>query len=154
MVLEYMILLAAWILTIIALLLFIPRDKIRQAHIAFLFKQLLTWVFGLSVVQLKLIEYPVRLFPYANRASFTFEFFVYPAICAICFVHYPERKSKIIKFSYIAVYTSCMTLFETIIGKYTELIHYIHWTWYWSWITIFLTTWITIIYSRWFCQRK
>ncbi len=154
MVLEYMVLLAAWILSIIALLLFVPRDKIRQAHIAFLFKLLLTWVFGLSVVELNLIEYPVRLFTYANRTSFTFEFFVYPAICAICFVHYPERKSKIIKFSYIAAYTSGMVLFEIILERYTQLIHYIHWAWYWSWITIFLTTLITILYSRWFCQIK
>ncbi|WP_345788342.1 CBO0543 family protein [Desulfosporosinus orientis] len=62
---------------------FIPKDKIRKALIAFLFKQVITWAVGLGVVELRLIEYPVRLFPYANRTSFSFEYFIYPSICAI-----------------------------------------------------------------------
>nr|WP_282434416.1 CBO0543 family protein [Desulfosporosinus orientis] len=43
----------------------------------------MTWAVGLGVVELRLIEYPVRLFPYANRTSFSFEYFIYPSICAI-----------------------------------------------------------------------
>ena len=90
---DYALIALEWILTIVLLVKFISKNKIREAHVAFFFKQLITWVLGLLVVQLKLIEYPVRLFPYANKASFTFEYFVYPSLCAIFNVNFPEKKN-------------------------------------------------------------
>ncbi|HJV44333.1 MAG TPA: CBO0543 family protein [Bacillota bacterium] len=154
MVLDYIILIGSWVITIMLLFLLIPKDKIRLAHVAFLFKQLITWVLGLSVVELKWIEFPVRWFSYANRSSFTFDYFVYPAICAIFNVHYPEGKNKIKKFFYYAAYCSIMTSIEVLFERFTHLIHYIDWAWYWTWISLFITFRITRLYVCWFCKLK
>jgi len=95
---DVLILVAAWVATIVMLILFIPKNKIREAQLIFLFKQSITWLVGLLVVELRLIEYPVRLFKYANKTSFTFEYFIYPAICTVFNINYPVGKSTVRKF--------------------------------------------------------
>ena len=86
----YIFIAIEWIVTICLLVKFIHKSKIREASVAFCFNQFLTWILGLTVVQFKLIEYPVRLFPYATKANFTFEYFVYPSLCAIFTI--PKKK--------------------------------------------------------------
>ena len=88
---------SVWVITIIALLVFVPKNRMREASSVYLFKLCLTWVLGLFVVQMKWISYPVRfIFPYAHRSNFTFEYFVYPAICVLFILHYPWKKNYII----------------------------------------------------------
>lgn len=153
MTMEQIILLLVWVLTAIILFIFISKDKILNALVAFHIKQLITFLFGLVVVEMKLIKYPVRLFDYASKASFTFEFFAYPAICAIFNVHYPEGKSKPVKFVYYALYTTVMTVTEVILEKYTDVIEYINWSWYWTWITLFVTFFLSRSYYKWFFKK-
>ncbi len=147
---DYLLIALGWIITIGSLILFIPKHKIREAQVTFLFKQFFTWVLGLSVVQLRLIEYPVRLFAYANRTSFTFEYFIYPATCAIFMVHYPEKKTAFKKFMYYFYYCTILTGIEVIVEKHTNILKYIHWTWYISWISFFVTFYVTRAYYMWF----
>ncbi|MDP4159781.1 MAG: CBO0543 family protein [Bacillota bacterium] len=151
---EYIIIAIAWIITIILLVIFIPKDKYREAQVAFGIKQVLTWVTGLTVVELGLLEYPVRLFPYANKTSFTFEYFIYPSICAIFNVHYPEDKKTFGQFLYYVYYCTTMTLIEVIVERSTNIIKYIHWTWYITWITLFFTFTISRKYYTWFFKLK
>lgn len=154
MIFDKILLVLVWIITIIALWIFIPKDKIRAAQVAFMFKQVMTWILGLSVVQLKLIEYPVRWFSYANRSSFTFEFFVFPATCAIFVTQYPEGKSPTKRFLYYFSYCSVMTIVEVILEKNTQLVHYITWEWYWTWSSLFITFFFSRLYVRWFFKVK
>jgi hypothetical protein len=146
---------SVWVIMIIALLVFVPRNKMREAWVSYLFKLFLTWGLGLFVVQMMWIEYPVRfIFPYAHRSSFTFEYFVYPAICILFLLHYPEKKSYITRLSYFAAYCSIMTLLEVLIEQNTSLIHYIKWTWYWTWISLFLTFFLSRLFYVWFFRMK
>lgn len=82
-----------WFVTILSLFFFIPKNKIRLAWVAFLFKQVLTWPLGLFVVNMGWIQYPIRFFENANYASFTFEFFIYPVMCIYLNVYFPSEKS-------------------------------------------------------------
>ena len=80
------------------LYIFVPRNKIREAHTIFFFKQFVTWFFGLLVVEKNLISYPSRLFfKKTIKSSFTFEYFVYPALCVLFNFYYPERRNKMDK---------------------------------------------------------
>ena len=151
---EIVILIATWILMIIMLIVFVPKDKIRHAQVLFFFKQLMTWLFGLITVELRLIKYPVRLFSYANRTSFSFEYFIYPSICVIFNLHYPKGSSKKKQFLYFFYYCTGMTIFEVLCETYTDLIEYIHWTWYWSWITLYLTLYLSRKYYLWFFKNE
>lgn len=141
-----------WLLTGILLMKFIPREKRRSALIPFMFKQLLTWVFGLLVVENKLIRYPVREFKKANKSSFSFEYFIYPSLCAIFNINYPETKPKWIKFVYHLSFAGGITAVEYMIEKKTKLITYKKWAWYWSFLTIFFTDYVSRIFYRWFLK--
>jgi len=94
MVLENFILYFVLIVFLLILWKFIPPDKRRNAQVAFLSKQFLTWFSGLVVSNLGLIEYPVRFFPSVSKTSFSFEFVAYPVICAFFNVYYPEAKAN------------------------------------------------------------
>ncbi|TXC92822.1 hypothetical protein FS935_01075 [Metabacillus litoralis] len=149
--LEKMIELSSWIVTSVLLIKLVPHNKIKEAQVSFLFKQVITWIFGLIVVEKKLIRYPYRLFfKTANKASFTFEYFVYPALCSIFNLYYPEKKNNLLKILYYCFHTSIITGFEVFAEKYTNLIHYKKWSWKWSFITIWFTYFLSRIYFKWF----
>ena len=149
---DYILIIISWIAVICLLIKFIPKDKIRYAYIAFTFKQLLTWVIGFSVAELGLIEYPVRLFPNAAKASFTFEYFLYPSLCAIFNIHFPVKKSFLSKSMYYIYYCTAMTIIEEFIVRYTNIIKYTHWAWYATWITLFLTFFMTRRFYVWYLK--
>ncbi len=116
-------------------LAFIPKGKWREASIAFLFQQCITWFLGLIPVQLHLLEYPVREFPTVNGTSFLFEFLAYPVISIFFCIYYPQTSSKRKKFLYASGFSTAITISEVIFEKYTDLITYIHWGWYVSWLS-------------------
>lgn len=100
---------------------------------------MVTLLFGLIVVEKGLIRYPVRDFKKVYKGSFSFEYFIYPSICAIFNLHYPENSSKLVKLLYNSFYSGILTLGEVLIKRYTKLIEYKKWKWYWSFLTIGIT---------------
>jgi hypothetical protein len=138
---------------IFILIRFIPRKKIREAHAAYLFKLLITWSVGLCVAEFKLIEYPFRLFSYATKASFIFEFFLYPAICAVFIVNYPEKKGILHKLAYYFSYCTVLTIAEVIQERYTNIIKYINWNWSITWFTFLITFFLARKYNKWFFKQ-
>jgi hypothetical protein len=89
----------------------VPRNKLREAQLIFLFKQMLAWVNGLIVVELHLIEYPVReLMAYGG--SFSFEFFIYPAVCVLFNLHFPEDKGWMAETGWYILFPTWMTIME------------------------------------------
>ncbi|RAP75198.1 CBO0543 family protein [Paenibacillus montanisoli] len=154
MLLERIILILIWIVTIGLVVFTTPRKKIREAWIIFMFKQVLTWTLGLSVVELKLIEYPVREFAYATRTSFSFEYFIYPAICIVFNLRFPKDKGPFHKLFWYMLFPSWMTALEVLLENYTQLIHFIRWQWYWTWITLLVTFYISRQFYLWFIKKE
>lgn len=149
---EYWILASVYVISA-GLIFIIPRDRKRLAIVAFLFKQLITFLIGLVVVELGLLEYPVREFPSVNRTSFSYEYFAFPLMCALFNVRYPNGRSIPIQFGYYAAYSTVLTVIEVILEAYTDLIEYIHWGWYVTWITIAVSFWLTRMFCVWFFLR-
>lgn len=150
---DRIVLISVWFGAILLLVLFTPRDKIREANIVFLFKQLITWPIGLAVVEFHLIEYPVREFKIATHTSFSFEYFIFPATCVIYILRYPENKSRLIRIGWQLLWPTWMTLLEVVIERYTNLIHYIHWEWYWTWLSLSATFLLSHTYYKWFLRK-
>ncbi|GGA90004.1 CBO0543 family protein [Ornithinibacillus halotolerans] len=152
---EKIIEITAWIGTVLLLIKFVPKHRIREAQVIFLFKQVITWLFGLIVVEKNLISYPKRLFfSKTNKSSFTFEYFVYPALCTIFNLYYPEKKNNLIKLLYYFFHSGLITAFELLMLKYTKLIKYKKWTWYWSLSTIWFTYYLSHLYHSWFFKKQ
>jgi hypothetical protein len=149
---EWWILLSVYLVAT-GILFFIPKNKLRLAVVAFLVQQGITFLTGLVVVEWGLLEYPVRLFASINRTSFTFEYYAFPVICAAFNVWYPTHRSTLAQLGYYIGYSTVLTIGEVIIEKYTELIKYIHWEWYTSWITICLALFIGRLFCVWFFTK-
>lgn len=149
---EWWILLSVYVV-IIGIVYLIPKRKRRLAVVAFLFKQVITFLIGLVVVELGLLEYPIRLFASINRTSFTYEYFGFPVVCAAFNVWYPNGRSPLIQLGYYVGYTSVLTIIEVITEKYTELLNYIHWEWYTTWISVFLSFYIVRVFCVWFFAK-
>ena len=149
---EWWILIAVYVVGI-GILLFIPRTQIRLAIAAFLFLQVITFLIGLAVVQLGMIEYPVRCFASVNRTSFTYEFFAFPVISAAFNVWYPGGRRIPIQLGYYIGICSVLSFLEVLIDKYTDLIQYVHWEWYFSWVTIGLSLFLSRLFCNWFFAK-
>ncbi len=141
------------ILIIVLLIRFIPKSKLRQAQVGYLFKLVMTWVLGLTVAEYKLIEYPFRLFPHANKASFLFEYFYYPSMCSLFIVNYPKNESSFSQFMYYVYWCSTITFIEVLQEKYTDILIYKHWTWYATWLSLLITFHLSLKYNQWFFKN-
>jgi len=151
---EVIILISAWILTTLVLVLFVPKNKIRHAILIFFSKQFMTWLFGLTVAHYRLIEYPVRSFSNATKSSFDFEYYIYPAICVIFNLYYPEGKGKVGQFLHFFYFCTFMTIFEVLAEEYTKLILYVNWHWSLTWITFFITFYLSRTFYVWYFRLK
>lgn len=153
MKLEIYILIFSILTAMLMLWKFVPKEKLFNAHISFLFMQVQTWVYGAFVVEKRLIEYPVRFIYFAYRISFVFEFFIFPVISVMFNIHFPTGKRLTHKILYIVAFPTVITIMEIFLEKFTEVIHYLHWTWYWSWLTMLITLLISYRYYLWFFKK-
>ncbi|WP_442919983.1 CBO0543 family protein [Metabacillus sp. B2-18] len=129
---------------------FIPKNKWRQASIIFLFQQFITWFLGLLVVELHLIEYPIRELSSVSKSSFLFEFLIFPIISIFFCLYYPDTRSLWIKFLYSSAYCTGITIPETIFERYTQLINYLKWDWYFTWLSIYATLLLSWYFYKWY----
>lgn len=147
--LDVLILYVIYATTIISIA-FVPKNKRREASIAFLFQQFVSWFLGLFAVELNLIEYPIREFSRINGTSFLFEFLVYPMIGVFYCMYFPFNSTRWKKIIYTGAFSTSITIAEVIIEKYTDLAHYINWEWYWSWGSIFATLYLLSRFYKWY----
>jgi hypothetical protein len=153
MSLERILLIAVWAVTAVGLVSLTPRQQIRPAVVVFMFKQVITWLFGLLVVEFRLIAYPVREFVYACRTSFSFEYFIYPAICVVFVLRYPDHKPMLYRLGWYVFFPTWMTIAEVLFVKYTRLIHYLNWSWYWTWLTLLASFYLSRHFYLWFMKK-
>lgn len=152
MTLERLVLIIIWIASILAIILFIPKNKRREAVLSFLACQAITWVNSMLHVKYGLLEFPVREFPKATDLLFTSEYMMYPLMCSFYFIHEPGSR-KLLRLFYLAGCISCLTVIDIIISTFTNLIKYTNYSWYWTWIDFFLIFAITNVYCKWFFKR-
>jgi hypothetical protein len=142
--------LSIWVISIILILVFIPKKRIREAAISFMFTQLLTWIFGLLVVYFGLLSYPKHFMANATDTSFTYEFLAFPVVSAIMNVRFPSGKPILLKIGYFLLFPTFLTGMEIILVHYTDLIVYNHWFWFISWVTISVTILVALGFHNWF----
>ena len=147
--LEKIIIYSVWVVGFLSLL-FIPRHKFYEASFIFFFTQFPTWILGLTVVEFGLIEYPVRELSRANSTSFTFEFFIMPVMCIFFNLYFPKTKSVTQKILYYIVFILSFTFIELLAERYTQIIKYIHWHWYFTFISMVIVFYIIRVVYKWF----
>ncbi|SDD48810.1 hypothetical protein SAMN02799630_03763 [Paenibacillus sp. UNCCL117] len=150
--LERWLLIAVYVISAAALLK-IHRTQPRKVQAVFLFQQCSSWILGLLVVEAGLLDYPIREFRVATRTSFAFEFLVFPVIACYVNMYYPRQARPLLKFGYFAAYASGGTILEYLIEKYTELITYTGWAWYWTFLSVMLSLGASRLFLVWFMDQ-
>lgn len=149
---ERFILITVWTVGITACLM-IPQRKRREAWIAFLICQAITWIESLLQVRLGWIAFPVREFPKATDVCLTTEFFFYPLACAIYFIFEPGQ-SRTWRLCYLLLWAGGLTLFDWALSVHTDLLDYKRYDWYWSGLDFAITFVAVGAYTRWFFRSQ
>ncbi|TCP55621.1 hypothetical protein EV586_103274 [Tumebacillus sp. BK434] len=124
--LEIWIWIFAWLSIPLVLYLLVPRTKVPDAHIVFLFAQLLTWTIDLLNVQFDLVQFPYREFQYATKTSFTLHYIFYPGVFVLYALFVPERRGWPVRVGYHALWTLLIVLFIYALDRYTELVKLVY----------------------------
>ncbi|CAG7642694.1 hypothetical protein PAESOLCIP111_04371 [Paenibacillus solanacearum] len=142
---ERVLLVAVYVISIGAFVL-IPAHRRREAHVTFLCQELVTWFLGLVVVENDWIRYPVREMQVGTTSSIVYEYISYPVVTAYFNLYYPRRRKLPVQLAYYVLAVSALTTPEYFIEKYTALIDYEKWHWYYT----FLSLSVTLLLSRLF----
>lgn len=105
----------------IASFLYIPKAKYRLALISFLISQATTWPSSLILVEIGLIEYPVRVFTRATRGNFLLMFLFIPTIFTWFILIFPYHASIVRKILHYFIFASIFTWFTYFKSTYTNL---------------------------------
>lgn len=140
---ENVINVAAFVIALLMLIFLVDWRYFRDWVVVFLVKCNIDFIWGSPVVKLKLLEYPVRLLPQYYETCLLFELWVFPILCVLYNQVTKDRGIGPILY-YAVLFSAGMTAIEYPIERYTDLIHYIKW----SWFTTFYTLIITFLMSR------
>ncbi|GGJ79247.1 hypothetical protein GGR02_002251 [Anoxybacillus voinovskiensis] len=130
-----------WALLIIGVVLLIvsfvrKRALIKDSLLVFLLKSYFSTFFGVVVVEKHMLDYPVRFFPNYFDTSILFEYLLFPVVCVYFYqTTYHSRFWGIVWQCFL--YAGAITIPEIFLEKYTDLIEYRTWTWWYSFFTIF-----------------
>ncbi|MGD6853889.1 CBO0543 family protein [Bacillus infantis] len=154
--LQRWLILGIILLSILCLKLLVPMEKVREAWVIYLFLQVMTWPAGLIAVEMGWIEYPIQLYPKANlynRTSFSFEFFLFPAVAIIFSLYFPRNKNVLGSLLYYLSFAGFFTFLEVLLETNTKLVEYHEWEWYWTLFSVMMFLYINHKFYRWFSKR-
>ncbi|WP_396953728.1 CBO0543 family protein [Neobacillus mesonae] len=148
MLLEYKVIILLWITGLISLIKFVPKNRRRRMSFAVLLCQAFTWLSSMFHVKYHLLSFPVKEFPKATDLLITTEYLLYPLIFGF-YIIYEPKKSILSRISYLSFWISILTVLDVLLEKYTDLIEYVHYDWYWTWVNFFALFSISNIIYQW-----
>jgi hypothetical protein len=150
---DYTVIILIWVIGISAYLFLTPKNRYRKVLFALLLCQTFVWVSSLLHVKYHLLAFPVREFPKATEVLVTTEYFFYPLLSGFYIIFEPKR-SLGIRFLHLSLWISGLTLMDVMLVKYTNLIEYVHYAWYLTWIDFFCIFAVTNLIYQWFFKDK
>src|SRR3954452_23429558 len=154
MLIEYKILAAMWLFGFIGFILFIPQKERRKGLLAAIMFQAFIWLFDMPSFTYGLLSAPARMFPKATDLTVTINYFFYPILFAIFYVHRKAKNSQWFRITYFLVGISLLTIFDIVLERYTDLIKYESLTWFGMWIYLGFLFFISLVCCNWFYKEK
>jgi hypothetical protein len=141
----------------IASVFYIPKEKYRLALISFLVFQVITWAGSIILIQIGLIEYPVREFTRATRGSFVLLFVFLPMIYSWFILIYPNKAPLMMRILHYFIFTSISVWFMYFICVYTGLQKFLKYTMLFNVIALYIRLLIYFkichVYIKWFSKK-
>lgn len=151
---ETTISIIAAVITLLLLIFVIDWRYFRDWIVVYLFECLIDFIWGSPVVNLMLLDYPVRLLPHYYNTSILFELWVFPTLCVL-YNQITRTRSLWPIIYYAVLFSMGITAIEYPIEVYTDLIEYLNWSWFTSLYTLtiaFLCSRAFIAFFRWGCD--
>ena len=146
------LLVAVYVISIGAFVL-IPAHRRREAHVIFLFQELVTGFLGLVVVEND--WYSVREMQVGTTSSIVYEYICYPVVTAYFNLYYLRRRKRPVQLAYYVLVVSALTAPEYFIEKYTALIDYEKRHWYYTFLSLLATLLLSrLFYSLFFREGR
>ncbi|WP_052486993.1 CBO0543 family protein [Gordoniibacillus kamchatkensis] len=111
-------------LLVVALLVVVPANRVREAWVGFLNMQVITWAVGTLLVDYGLTVCPVRVFPLATRGDFVGDYFIYPGVAVLYYFLIPKR-SRSGKVWFTLAGSMIMAAWDYFMQKLTDLQEYV-----------------------------
>jgi hypothetical protein len=151
---EYLILLLMWLFGFIGFILFVPKKDWRKGFLAFMMFQAIIWLCDMPAFTYDLLRAPVRELPKATDLPLTIDYFFYPVLFSIFYVHRRVNGSLGSRITYFFVWVSASSLLDIVIERYTDLLEYEFLKWYGMWMYIGFLFYISQICCNWFFKDK
>lgn len=126
---EIIVIIVSWIIAILFLLKFIPKERMREAHISFLFSQTLAWIFEFIQVHFGLVEFPFREFHHTTKMSFSLHYLVIPSFGVFFILLYPLNNGIFRRVLHYLIFSSAIATYTTLVDHFTSLIEFKKWNW-------------------------
>ncbi|MDN3019163.1 hypothetical protein PH210_23605 [Paenibacillus sp. BSR1-1] len=153
MTVDILVLILLWVIGLLASMLFVPKNRLRRFLIAFMICQTFTWLSAVLLVYFDRISYPIREFPKATHLLLALNYFFFPLICGFYSIYEPKRNYKV-RLLYLSVWVTGVVVIIKLLEKYTHLLKFQHYTWYWSWLNFFWMFAVSNLLYRWFFKDK
>lgn len=149
---DIIVIVTIWVLAIIASILFIPRHRLAEAIFVYILANSFTWINALIHLELGLISFPVREFPKATDLSATLDYFGYPLLMTLYVLYEPKTK-WLYQLLYMAIWVSGLVASDQLLVRYTNLVKYDSYSWYWTWLDFFIIFLCVRLITKWFFRR-
>jgi len=151
---DYFILVLLWITFPVILWKVIPTTRLRESIAAFLFIQMLTWLFSIGLTYAGLLEAPIRFFKHATKINFTMEFLLFPTIAVLFQLNFPINATfmrRMLHYLFwVGIILSCMFLLGTftniMVVKWDNLTR--------SFFNFLIELWLCRRYVLWITQHQ
>ena len=150
---DYVYIIIMWVIGMLAFLFLTPKNHYRKLLFTLLVCQAFLWLNSLIHVEFNLLAYPVREFPKATDLLITTEYFFYPLLSGF-YIAYEPKRSLMIRVIYLSIWISAFTLYDLILVNYTNLVTYVHYAWYFTWIDYFCIFAVTNLVNHWFFKDR
>ncbi|NWQ41830.1 hypothetical protein MLOOGBEN_14110 [Bacillus sp. EB106-08-02-XG196] len=154
MLMEHLILVAMWIFGFVGLTLFVPRKDRRKGFLAFLMFQAIVWLCDMPAFKFDLLRAPIRELPRATDLPLTIDYFFYPVLFSIFYVHRRVNGRLGSRITYFFVWVSASALLDIVIERYTDLLEYEWLKWYGMWIYMGFLFYVSQVCCNWFFKDK
>lgn len=151
---EHFILLLMWLFGFIGFILFVPKKDWRKGFLAFMMFHAIIWLCDMPAFKYDLLRAPVRELPKAADLPLTIDYFFYPVLFSIFYVHRRVNGSPGSRITYFLVWVSAASLLDIVIERYTDLLEYEFLTWYGMWMYIGFLFYISQVCCNWFFKDK
>ncbi len=150
---DYGVMLLIVVSILIAALVLIPKKRIKEALLYFITAQILAWPISLIITLLGKRAFPVRPFPKATDGNLILSYVLYPTLIVFFHLYYPVKKKVFTKATYFIVFLAAMSLLDSVIENYTNLLVYKEWTAFHFFGLILIITLVLRVYLNWFFSK-